>query len=208
MPYAVVPKCPSVTVGALTPLQYREGRASHELVESFTDPFPDTAPGYYFVADSEVWTSTFGEVGDVCVWNYLPFAAGSDTFYAQRTWSNAAAAAGGDPCVPQPSGLAYFNVTATPAGVIHAHAGATVSVQLDGWTTGTHAAWSIEAIASAWTDFDAAPALSADQIGDGDQVTLTMQVPASATSGEHVSVELDSDDGQRNALWPVAVEVE
>jgi hypothetical protein len=206
--YAVVPRCASDTVRDLTSLQYREGRASHELAEAFTDPLADSNPGFIFVDPDALWTSTFGEVGDVCVWNYLPFSANGHTFYAQRTWSNAAAAAGGDPCVPHPAGLAYFNVTAKPAGVIKAHPGATVKVQLTGWTRGAHSAWSISAGGGEWSDFDLAPQLSAGTIGNNQHVTLTLHVPASATPGQHAGTTIDSDDQATNTLWPVAIEVE
>jgi hypothetical protein len=209
VPYAVVPLCPNDTVPGLTPLQYRQGRASHELAEAFTDPLATSDPAYVFVDNEQVWTSTFGEVGDVCVWNYLPFTSpDGQTFYAQRTWSNVAAARGGDPCVPRPIGLAYFNVTASPGGVIKVKPGSTVRVRLTGWTVGFHAAWPIYVGTSAWSDFDSTPQLSPATIGAGGHAAVTLHVPQTALPGQHASVTIDSDDGHTNSLWPIAVEVQ
>jgi hypothetical protein len=207
--YAVVPTCPHDQVHALTPAQYRQGRASHELIEAFTDPFPESAPGIRFIDSSQLWSSTYGEVGDVCVWNYLPFTApGGATFYAQRSWSNAAAALGGDPCVPQPAGLTYFNVKAVPSFVF-AKPGDSVTFTLQGWTAGgTHGSWWIIQSFSAWHDFAISPVMSAKTIADGGQATVTIPVPATAVTGQHVSITIDSDDSHTNALWPLAIEVQ
>jgi hypothetical protein len=208
VPYIVVPSCPGETVHGLTPVQYRQGRTSHELIETFTDALPTSAPAYVFRDAGRVWTSTYGEVGDLCVWNYLPFVAPSGaTFYAQRSWSNAAAALGGDPCVPRPAGLAYFNVRATPA-FASAKRGDTVTVTLDGWTAeAPHDPWSIHAQRSAWGDFDASPVLSSQTISDGGSATVTLHVPMTAAAGQRASIAIISDDSVTNSLWPIAVVV-
>lgn len=85
---------------------------SHELIEAATDPIPFTAPAYSD-ADADhaaYWFRTGGEVADLCE---TIDRAGQTTlagypFVVQRSWSNAAALAGHDPCVPM-SGT-YFNV--------------------------------------------------------------------------------------------------
>lgn len=103
--YAVLPTCTGF--GGLQGVQEVTGALSHELVEAVTDPFPTTSAGadtaYGNVDDDHfVWTlGGGGESGDLCV-------PEPDAFYmdmtlgltVQRTWSNAQAAAGHDPCAP------------------------------------------------------------------------------------------------------------
>jgi hypothetical protein len=74
---------------------------SHELVEAATDPFYYTKPAFSS-ADVEhaAWTlATVGEVADMCEFESKD-GVRLGSFLAQRSWSNAAAAAGHDPCVP------------------------------------------------------------------------------------------------------------
>ncbi len=101
VPYAVVVACPGFDGPGFTELDQITVVASHELVEAATDPFDDPS-GYAEVdAAHAVFTViTGGELADLC-------GEGSDygwtpsdmTYKVQRSWSNAAAAAGHDPCV-------------------------------------------------------------------------------------------------------------
>jgi hypothetical protein len=103
--FAVLPTCASF--GGLAGIDALTGAASHELVEAVTDPFPSTKNGAesaYSSVDSDhfIWVLAGGtEAGDLCVpetdaFQKLP---GLD-FTVQRTWSNASAKLGHDPCVP------------------------------------------------------------------------------------------------------------
>jgi hypothetical protein len=103
--YAVVPRCGN--------LDSTTGDASHEMVEAVTDPRPQVDPAYVQVDESDlVWQLVLGggEVGDMCAQfagvftKFPPF-----NYTVQRTWSNQAALAGHDPCVPVPAGEVYFN---------------------------------------------------------------------------------------------------
>ena len=103
--YAVVPRCGN--------LDSTTGDASHELVEAATDAHPLVDPAYVHVDDGDVYWQLLlggGEVGDMCAQfpnvftKFAPF-----NYTVQRTWSNKAAAAGHDPCVPQLPGEVYFN---------------------------------------------------------------------------------------------------
>jgi hypothetical protein len=95
--YALMPRCGG-SVGSLT------AASSHEFIEAVTDPLPFTM-GAFQDMDPEhaVWGLTPGaEIGDMCEYvatAYMTFGS----FRVQRTWSNAAAAAGHDPCVPAPT---------------------------------------------------------------------------------------------------------
>ena len=122
-PYAVLPFC-------YGDQNFQDISASHELIEGSTDPFPFTAPAYVFDDDTAPWTYVPGEVGDLCEQTYLPI----DGFYVQRIWSNDAAMAGTQPCVPAPDGP-YFNVSPAPGNVLEMRAGETTTFQLTGWST-------------------------------------------------------------------------
>ncbi|HEX8789648.1 MAG TPA: hypothetical protein VF765_01765 [Polyangiaceae bacterium] len=82
--------------------------ASHEFAEASTDP---TGTGYATVdLAGSGWAITAGgaEVGDLCKLDPTAPITPSDVgFLVQRIWSDTAAAAGHDPCVPVPAGDAY-----------------------------------------------------------------------------------------------------
>lgn len=103
--YALLPRCHG---GSL--LDTLTVVTSHELIEAATDPRVETAPAYGDLdPDHYIWAYTPGaEVGDMC--EYLGSAAQHlvGTYLVQRTWSNAAALAGHDPCVPSLS-AAYMS---------------------------------------------------------------------------------------------------
>jgi hypothetical protein len=119
--YAVVNECPPMTGTTRTALEETTFEASHEILEAATDPAQILTAnggeqvGYYLnLNDPSIlpWNAVAGgEAGDLCL-DFLGLGQDATTeggFTVQRIWSNAAAAAGGDPCVP---GVAdtYFNV--------------------------------------------------------------------------------------------------
>ena len=99
--YGVVFRCAtSPDVGRPTGFDLTTLMASHEMVEAVTDPF-----GTAFAQtddDHVAWAYFFGsEIGDMCAFNAGSAIKPADLGYTvQRTWSNAAAAASLDPCVP------------------------------------------------------------------------------------------------------------
>ncbi len=99
--YGVVFRCAtSPDVGRPTGSISTSFGASHELIEAVTDPFGTAylqAPSAYVA-----WAYFFGsEVGDMCAFHAGAAIAPADLgFTVQRIWSNAAAAAFLDPCVP------------------------------------------------------------------------------------------------------------
>ncbi len=108
--YAVVPRC--ADFGGMSVLDALTATESHELIEAVTDPYPMTNPAYADVDDGHLyWDEALGggEIGDMCaqfsgVFTQFP---GLD-YVVQRVWSNKAALAGGDPCVPPLAGEVYF----------------------------------------------------------------------------------------------------
>ncbi|HEX8791918.1 MAG TPA: hypothetical protein VF765_13280 [Polyangiaceae bacterium] len=99
--YAVIPRCQS-DLGAMTLA------ASHEIVESATDPSPENAPAVQMT--DPAWLAFGPEVADVCVAVDTNLSTPVGPYLVQRSWSNASAQAGHDPCVPVPAGTPYFNV--------------------------------------------------------------------------------------------------
>jgi hypothetical protein len=93
--YALLPRC-SPSIDEMTVV------TSHELVEAVTDPYPFTQGAYQQTDDNHlIWSFTpGGELGDMC--EYMAEASQRlvGNYAVQRTWSNASAAAGHDPCVP------------------------------------------------------------------------------------------------------------
>lgn len=112
VPYAVSCACPGFDGPSVTAVQERTVAISHELFESATDPLPSTHPAYVQEDDDDyVWTLvTDGEVADMCEFNddanVVPPLA---TYMVQRSWSNAAAARGDNPCVPAVTAAPYLN---------------------------------------------------------------------------------------------------
>ncbi len=127
--YAVLPRCAEhrglFGIDALTE------SLSHEIVEGATDPDPDGAPaliGTDFGGSG--WAlatgATGSELGDMCTFvsgAVVPLAG--TPYVVQRTWSNAAALLGHDPCVPAPLGPA-FGAAPDLADTVHGVANAPV----------------------------------------------------------------------------------
>jgi hypothetical protein len=105
--YAIIPYCPSLG-GAQQKDDYfyvRTNATSHELIEAATDPLLDAFSK--MDTDHYIWGRYPGaETGDLCEFVATAHARilGGGIYAAQRTWSNAAAAAGHDPCVPAAAG--------------------------------------------------------------------------------------------------------
>jgi hypothetical protein len=122
--YAVVPSCNFKILPS--PAVQTQASMSHELIESTTDPQPDSDPGYilfgidpfafeaFYINYEELFRP---EVSDACeIFDGIFFEdtettpTGTFDSFVQRSWSNKAGPAGHDPCVPQPATEVYFNV--------------------------------------------------------------------------------------------------
>jgi hypothetical protein len=95
--YALMPRC-----GGASVLDSLTVATSHELVEAATDPLPFSAAAFASLDDDHfVWNQIPGaELGDMCEYVGGASARIVGLYEVQRTWSNASAAAGHDPCVP------------------------------------------------------------------------------------------------------------
>ena len=87
--------------------------ASHEIAETATDPFGEATYVDFDTAHYawELFTENNDELADACEFSDDSYYTDPELgAFVQRSWSNAAAAAGHSPCVPAPA-EPYFNVT-------------------------------------------------------------------------------------------------
>lgn len=111
--YAVIPPC--LDVGGVTGIDSLTSTVAHELIEAASDPYPNNDPAYWQVdMDHFYWLLVLGggENADMCAQDPSSFLKVPELPYTvQRSWSNVAAKAGHNPCVPAPSPSVepYFN---------------------------------------------------------------------------------------------------
>jgi len=220
--YAVIVRCAGFdTLASLT------ATSSHEIVETITDP--DNNPlGYYNLptGNANVWSAVFtgsagSEVGDMCegftASNYTPSGLNSAI---QSSWSNAAAAAGQNPCQPTAPNTVYFNsgVVATDAitfkdpgsgAVVNAtgvkiplNSSKTVQVQLFS-TAATPGPWTITTSQGSSTCLKFSADKSTGQNGDIVNLTITATCQVSSYAAEPF-VLISTLNGVTN-YWPVMV---
>lgn len=216
--YAVVARCrvgagPSA-VDALT------GPAAHEIAEAATDADPG-APAYRDLdAASFAWRlATGSEVGDLCF--FLPeafYKSNGFDFEVQRTWSNAAARASLDPCVPAPPGSTYFNSAPVLPDLITINGqmmpgiriapGHSRTIELDLFSAGPTQPWTVEASTELTNLGSMAQQLrfSFDRStgANGSKLHLTVEVVKAGPDG-YESFAIVSTLGPYTNLWFVAV---
>ena len=122
LPYAVVCACANEATDGVTIAQAMSVTFAHEVVEAATDPFPNDQPAFSETdGNSTVWSvANGGEIADMC--EYEPDVNVQPSGFplpVVRIWSDAAAAAGADPCVPAPADVAYFNAAPLTQDTVH-----------------------------------------------------------------------------------------
>jgi hypothetical protein len=119
--YAVIPRCSGVP--GMNLLETVTVTESHELIEAATDPYPQVDPAYASTDSAHIyWVLALGggEVSDLCaLWPDVNVVWPSLGYMVQRSWSNKAASASHDPCVPTlPGSPPYFNAVPVVKDVI------------------------------------------------------------------------------------------
>ncbi len=190
--YGVVQDCPPSI--SITDAQTIEWATSHEFFESATDPLPMSNPAWVISDTSNPWHALGGEVADLCE-AVLPQWSEGGYDYIQRIFSNAAAAAGGDPCAP-PVG-SYYSTDAEPQGsapesVPEVSAGSQVVFTLTGWSTAAVANWNVATGVYAGT-FTPTISSSVATLNNGLTGTLTVGVPTNTASGDYAVIEVGSE---------------
>lgn len=230
--YAVIPTC-SASVDSLTAV------LSHEWVEASTDPFltsngtfsvnggPSAA---FFTADQDhlIWAILGGgEAGDLCEPEgpsiyVTPQDVGRRV---QRTWSNLAAKASHDPCVPALANAAFFAAapvlddtvtftsqltgTVTTKGiVIPVGQSKTTEVDLfsDAATSGPFSVTVDDVLFKVYGQYGLAKTLDFSwdrtQGLNGEKLHLTIKVTASSILGGGHAFMITASSGSRQFVWP------
>ncbi|MEO6951524.1 MAG: hypothetical protein ABI321_06915 [Polyangia bacterium] len=183
--------------------------ASRELIGTFTNPFEVNNSGWLLdVMSTDPWflDVNSGEVGYMCQ-NEKPVTESGWTLH--RSWSNAAASAATQPCLPSPEGSAYYTVSASPSTTVHAAAGTTVVYTLTGWSSASVAPWDLAMTNPEGSDFTLAglnPIFGKARIGNGETTTLTLHIPMAASKAQLGGVNVSS--GPQQHIWPVAFTIE
>jgi len=159
-----------------------ESTMSHELAEAVTDDY-----GAWNEDDPLVNTVAGGEIADMCAFFTTTTQVSANAFTFQRIWSNTAAAAGQNPCVPVPSSdVIYYSVT-TPQRtrtVSASKSTKTYTFPITGWCTAARSPWGVAVHPQTGpSTFDAMAALSVSEINNGQTAALSMTVPANTPSG-------------------------
>ncbi len=217
--YAVVPQCGDFD--GIHGADAVSAAGSHEIIEGSTDPYPMNNPAFVQTDNAHLyWELALGggEVGDMCAQFpnvFTKFAGLNHT--VQRTWSNAAAMAGSDPCVPELPGEIYFNsapvLTDTVAipglgnmkGVKIA-VGASKTIELDLFSEAdTGGPWSVEVQDYAVVTFQTQNptmtfSLDNDMGQNGQKLHLTITVLSKAQGGLGIFI-ITSSLGQLHSEW-------
>jgi hypothetical protein len=196
--YGVVASCGADS----TALAQEEQTATHELIETATDPLDTDHPAWVITDTTSPFAALGGEVADLCLGADLTDGPWS----VQRIWSNHAAATGGSPCIPQVPGAPYFGFTATPSAIQVARPGQAVDFTVQAWAT--TAVDSATLVLESYTGFDPHPTLGTDLLAPGDSTRLIFHVPASAQSGDLSLLVLHAETAADTNDWPVAVLVQ
>ena len=211
--YSAIPDCGGNLQG-LTADETTEMIVSHEVIEAATDAAPISAPAWQLrPGQADPWFRVFEfevEVGDLCE---APSRYTREAGHvAQRSWSNSAAAAGGEPCVPIDPALPAFGVTVTPAGTQQIARGASLDFTLTGWATGEVPDWRMTTqIPTNTGTFSTLTKVGfgTPMINNGRTTTVTVTIPAGAAAGSHASIFLFSSHNTGDAtMWPLAIDVQ
>ena len=227
--YAVIPRCASFAGFAGSDVI--TFASSHEVLEWATDPFPQTRPAYRGVDDDHaVWSRVFlGELGDLCTQmgnvSDIPTDLG---FTVQRTWSNAAAKLGHDPCVPATKDAYFqsapvlsqsvtFTLPASFGGSDVATKGVTIpvgkskTIEVDLFSdAATSGAWTVSAVDTISRFTRQAPTLdfawdrTTGVNGEKLHLTVTVKSAASLVTGAH-PFSITSTLGKQTVSWPALV---
>jgi hypothetical protein len=180
--FAVIASCPGLIRG-LNDLEVRQFVASHEFIETATDPLPANHPGFQLREPS--WSALGSEVADLCTRADATAMVREAGFVATRVWSNTAADVG-EPCVPVTTDAPYFNMAHRLTSVPRIPPGSRGRLGLTAWATGEVPDW-VLSTSSANPD-DAELTLGARQIGPGESTNLDIVVLPSTPVGSSLRI--------------------
>jgi hypothetical protein len=211
--YAIAIGCG--TVGQYSELEDTETTVAHEFAEAATDPFVQTTPAYLLTGVF----SYFGELGDLC--QGRNDREGDFTY--QRIWSNQAARAGGDPCVPPNPNEPYFRVEITPTQVTSLVISQITELTFTAWSTAPIGRLQVGVeflggpftpyVKNPYTDGDATLGYGlptslpdAPLLTNGESGHLSFTLPASARSGEEAGMLVIARSSRTvYTAWPFVI---
>ena len=202
VPFAVLPLCANRRGDES--LQELEMATSHEIIEAATDANPFTAPAYVDANQLDPWAIIGGEVGDLCDGHFLTI----DGNVVQRVYSNSAAAAGQDPCIPEIPNHVFFGVSSNPSRTWALSPGQSKDFVLTGWSSARTRDWFIADMPFA-NSANAVGSLSTQTMNNGLTSTYTVSIPVTAQSGDYYAAIISSymASGEQSQ-WPIAVYVQ
>ncbi len=200
IPVIVLPVCDPRFTAILSPLEGMELDLARLVVDMLTDVSPENEPAYSLDDDSIPWTALGTELGDFC-WGRLTQAGSGYTL--QRVWSNEAAAAGGEPCLPTVPASAAFGASVSPTGLPTLIVGVPSVFEVSGWSRAVVPDWTLQA--TPWIgDYAIGASLDADTLNNGRTATLTITIPYPVPSGTYGAVRVQSASAIDAPSWPVA----
>ncbi len=197
--YAVINRCGDLDNLTVT--------ASHELTEASTDPHPiDSSTAGYITLDDNAWTVLGGENADMCA----GVSGASEGGWAlTRVWSNTAASRGDQPCLPAPDGAGtpFFDAAVVTERLV-ARPGTSVSTEIDCYAFGALPSPMKLTAHPANVPGPLSFTFDRSTCDDGDKVTMTVSVAASAAHGADYHYTLFANlDEQRGHIWRGMVHV-
>ncbi|MFT3765886.1 MAG: hypothetical protein QM820_10260 [Minicystis sp.] len=218
--YAVIPRCDFF--GDMTGIDAVTATTSHELIEGATDPYPMTNPAYALMDEQHIyWLRILGggETGDMCAQFDNAFTVFDELPYmVQRSWSNKAAKAGHDPCVPALPNSVYFNAAPVLPDIFTANVfgqqatlrgvkiplGETKTIDLQLFSDGpTNGPWQVEVVDAAAL-FGGQPrldlSLDRDSGQNGEKLHLTITVNSTGMNKTESFIVHSTLGSQRN-IW-------
>jgi hypothetical protein len=197
--YSVISECPGAGMGVppITTLQGTTITASHEIIESATDPSNIQFAYYLDLNDPSTWgwnDIEGGEVADMCVdvFGFDQDEWPEGDFTVQRIWSNSQAAKGIDPCAPITTKFVYFNATPQKS-VFVMDVGATITLEIDAFSVAPRDNWTLTL--QDWSDYPTNPYLTFTIVGGTQDKNLGDIISVNNGSKVEVKMTLTQDPG-------------
>jgi hypothetical protein len=200
--YSVILLCRSQ--GATEELSSIESAASHEFIESATDPFFDA-----FSSPSRIagYVPPIGpgaaEVADLC--SGMPIVQ-YDSYTMVPIWSDWAALHAMPPCQPSASET-FFSVSSEPCPQ-YLSPGESHIFTITGWSTAATSAWEVTTRPLDVTPYPSfTPALDWNNVAlnNGQSATMTITVPEGTASGSATSFRIYSGDISQSIPFAIGV---
>lgn len=216
VPYAAMNRCDPIF--GLSGIDYVTAGLSHEWIEASTDPLYASAPAYMAPATADWMLVTGGELADMCTTTAGVYFKPDDLpFTVQRSWSNAAASAGHDPCVPAAEGSYFAAAPVLPDTVkghyyggiftsegVHAAIGDSATVEVDLFSDAATDSWTVDAKAFGGAKLEFS--WDAQSGANGDKLHLTIKRVADSADITGASFfTITSTLGSKESVWVGAI---